>query len=195
MYKKQMVFQKVVCLIALICGSLIFIYSLGIMTDLYDCLYSTIADANNLEQTYVTGSRIYYDMQGFNKTLLTYGIVLVVCACLLFVFQTSSRRRYYLGNYVTTGLFVAADLFVVFSCHPQIEMFKAQWLQINFDELKMFSDMFKTAYTESTFWFDVHYYIFALCVVEAVLLIANVIWKLSLMKQEKALIGTKGEAV
>ena len=38
MYKKQMGFQKLICILALVAGFVVFLYSLGIMTDLYDCL-------------------------------------------------------------------------------------------------------------------------------------------------------------
>ncbi len=48
MYKKQMSFQKLVCYLALAAGLIVFIYSLGIMTDLYDCLYSTMLDPSDL---------------------------------------------------------------------------------------------------------------------------------------------------
>ncbi|MBQ0071410.1 MAG: hypothetical protein KBS81_06095 [Spirochaetales bacterium] len=188
MYKKQMAFQKIVCFVALVCGVLAFIYSLGIMTDLYDCLYPTIADQSDLNATYVTGSRVYYDMQGFNRTLLSGSIVLLLSAVLLFIFQTNNRRRYYVANYVTTGLFCAIDLALVVWSHFQIQVYRAMWLNINFEELAQFSKMFKTAYTESTFWFDIHYLVFGICLVEACLLIGNMVWKIKCMKAEAALI-------
>ena len=44
MYRKQVKLQKILCLALLILSAAIFIYSLGIMTDLYDSLYNTIRD-------------------------------------------------------------------------------------------------------------------------------------------------------
>ena len=64
---------------------------------------------------------------------------------------------------------------------------------MDFAALKEHSTIFKSAYTESTFWFDVHYLIFALVILVAVLLIANVCWKISLMKQEAALLAGDGQ--
>ena len=72
--------------------------------------------------------------------------------------------------------------------HQQIEMYKAQFLQINFEELAANAAKKKSLYTESTFWFDVHYAVFGLLLLGIVLLIANVIWKCVLMKEEQALI-------
>ena len=39
MYKKQMKLQRLLCIALIIVCALAFVYSLGIMTDLYDSLY------------------------------------------------------------------------------------------------------------------------------------------------------------
>ena len=39
MYKKQMTVQKVICLLSVIASVLMFVYALGLMTELYDSLY------------------------------------------------------------------------------------------------------------------------------------------------------------
>lgn len=194
MYKKQMLFQKLICYLALATGFVVFLYSLGIMTDLYDCLYSTMMDPSDLTYTTVPGSIVYYNMQGFNKAFLSTSIVMLLLACLLFVTQTNNRRKYYIGNYVATGLFVVATLVIVVWAHLQIQEFRAQWLAVDFEALKMHAQMFKQKYTESTFWFDIHYGVFALCLIEVGLLIYNCIWKMNLMKAERELIA-KGGAV
>ena len=102
MYKKQVAFQKIVCFAALVAGALFFVYSLGIMTDLYDTLYSMIPNPNNLDSAKVSGARIYYDMQPFNRTLLRCSIGMLLLSCLLFLTNTQSRRKYYIGNAVAT---------------------------------------------------------------------------------------------
>ena len=70
MYKKQVSFQRIICFAVLIVGALFFVYSLGMLTDLYDTLYSMILNPNDLDNAKVTGARIYYDMQPFNHQLL-----------------------------------------------------------------------------------------------------------------------------
>ena len=105
MYKKQMTAQKILCLAAIIVSAIFFLYSLGIMTDLYDSLYDTMRNPNDLNQTDVSGSIIYYAMQAFNRQLLMLSIGQILLAALLFITNTHSRRRYYIGNYVSTGLF------------------------------------------------------------------------------------------
>ena len=48
--------------------------------------------------------------------------------------------------------------------------------------------MWNTLYTESTFWFDVHYLVFGLMLLVSALLVANAIWKVNLMKDEAKLV-------
>lgn len=188
MYKKQMTLQKIVCLLAIFASALVFIYSLGIMTDLYDSLYDTMRDPKDLTKTTVEGSIVYYDMQGFNNSFLKAGIGLILLSCLLFLTNTHIRRKYYIGNYVATGLQVIANVATAVWAHGQIEIYKAQFLQVDFEALAKHAKRWKTLYTESTFWFDVHYAVFAVLLAVSALLIANALWKVSLMKNEKALI-------
>ena len=180
---------------AICSGALVFLYALGIMTDLYDTLYSTMMNSADLTQTDVPGSIVYYNMQQFNAVFLKYSIVLILLACLLFITNTQVRRRYYIGNYAAIGVFAAANIFVAVWAHGYIEIFKQQFLQVDFAALKVHSEMWKTAYTESTFWFDAHYFVFAVTILVSLALVANAIWKAKLMKEEAQLIESgKGAA-
>jgi len=194
MYKKQMALQKLLCLLAICSGVLVFLYALGIMTDLYDTLYSTMMNAADLTQTDVPGSIVYYNMQQFNAVFLKYSIVLILLACLLFITNTQVRRRYYIGNYVAIGVFALANLYVAVWAHGYIEIFKQQYLQVDFAALKTHAEMWKTAYTESTFWFDAHYFVFAVTILVSLALVANAVWKVRLMKEEARLIELGKEA-
>ena len=194
MYRKQLRLQKQVCLLAMISGVCVFLYTLGIMTDLYDTLYSTMMNSADLTQTDVPGSIVYYNMQMFNNVFLRYSIVLILCACLLYITNTHTRRKYYIGNYAAIGIFTAANLYVAIWAHPYIEIFKQQFLRVDFAALKAHAELWKTAYTESTFWFDVHYAVFALSLLASAALVANAVWKARLMKQEAELIGKGKEA-
>ena len=194
MYKKQMKLQKILCLLAIFSSALVFIYSLGLMTDLYDSLYGTMTDPSDLSKTSVPGSIIYYDMQGFNNTFMKAGLGLILLSCLLFITNTHSRRKYYIGNYVSTALQVIANVAVAVWAHGELIAYRAQFLGIDFEALAKHAKRWKTLYTESTFWFDVHYAVFGVLLVVTVLLAANAVWKYSLMKQERALIQRGEEA-
>ena len=188
MYKKQMTAQKLLCLAAVIVSAIFFLYTLGIMTDLYDSLYDTMRNPNNVSQTDVPGSIVYYNMQEFNRMFLLLSIGQILLGLLLYLTNTHSRRKYYIGNYVATGLFAAGGVYNAVFAHTYIEIFKAQFLQVDFAALKEHAEMWGTLYTESTFWFDLHYLVFALLLIVCVLLVVNAVWKVRLMKDEAKLI-------
>ena len=195
MYKRQMKIQKIVCFLVLAASVVVFLYSLGIMTDLYDSLYFTIRDPNKPERNPVAGSLLYYDMQGFNRQFLHYAIGLIICAVLLFLTNTNVRRRYYSSNIIAVILNLAANIYVAVWAMGQIAAYKEQFLQVDFEALKEFSERRHTYYTESTFWFDVSTVVFAFAIIANVLLVANMIWKFRLMKEEKQLINAGKGAV
>lgn len=196
MYKKQLVFQKYACLLAVIAAAVSFVYSLGIITDIYDSLYSTMMNPNDLTQTFVPGSIIYYDMQDFNKTFMIVSIGLILTSCLLYLMNTQVRRKYYIGNYVAIAVYSIATLGVTIWSHLQIEAFKVQYLTtVDFEALKSFAEMWNKPYIESTFMLDLHYAVAAIAVLSVAALVGNMVWKIQLMKAENALIEAGKEAV
>jgi hypothetical protein len=195
MYKKQLKLQKILCFLAIASSVVIFLYALGIMTDLYDTLYSTMKNPANLSETDVPGSIVYYNMQAFNSYFLRESIVLMLIACLLFLTNTQVRRRYYIGNYVAIGLFAAANIGLAVWAHGYIEVFKQQFQMVDFEALRKHAEMWKTAYVDSTFWFDAHYAVYAVLLIVTVLLVLNLIWKIRLMKAEQRLLAAGKEAM
>ena len=195
MYKKQVSFQKIVCLISLVAGALEFIYSLGLLTDLFDTLYSMIPNPNNLDSAKVEGARIYYDMQPFNRTLLRCSIGMILLSCVLFLTNTHSRRKYYIGNAVATAVNVVAECAMAVWCHLQVSAFKTQYLTtVDFAELEKRLAR-RGTYTDSTFWFDIHYVVCGVAILAAVLLIVNFVWKKKMMREEQKLLRSSGKAV
>ena len=200
MYKTQMKVQKILCLLAVVVAVILFLYALGIMTDLYDTLYGTLritvtenAETGNysldVRERSVPGAKMYTQMQSLDQWLVMASIVYILLAVLLFVTNTNIRRRYYIGNYVAIGLFTVASLYIPISSHGVIEAYKAQWLKVDFAALQQYAQDYNSAYTESTFWFDLHYAVFALMIIAAVLLVACAVWKVMLMKEEAELVA------
>ena len=194
MYKKQMTMQRIACFLSLAASALVFLYALGIMTDLYDMLYTMVPDPGDPNSVKVAGAMIYYDMQGFNHTLLKAGIGLILASCLLFITNTHVRRKYYIGNYAAICLSAVANIGVALWAHGQISAYKAQYLStVDFEQLERRLSRAGT-FTNSTFWFDVHVFVFAVAIIAVALLIVGACWKLSLMKNERRLIES-GKAV
>ena len=184
-------FQRIVCAAMLIASALVFLYSLGLMTDLYDSLYLTIRDTSNLDSSRVPGSRIYWDMQPFNRQFTVYSIVLILVSLTLFITGTNTRRKYYIGNYISIALTTIANIVMTVWTIPQMMAWKAKFLEIDFEKLKDFAEQRATLYTESTFWFDVSFAVFGILMLLTVLLIVNMVLKIIVMIEEKQLIGSR----
>lgn len=195
MYKKQLALQKFLCLMAVIAAAVCFVYALGVITDIYDSLYSTMRDPDNLLDTQVPGSIIYYDMQPFVKSFVNSSLVLILCGLLLFVTNTHIRRRYYVGNYVATAIYSVAAIALAVWSHIQIEAFKVQFLTtVDFEALKEYSELWETFYLDNTVLLDLHYVVSGLLLICAILLIGNAVCKTVLMRQETKLIKAGEEA-
>lgn len=186
MFKPQMKFQKILFPVLIILAGVVFVYSLGIMTDMYG-LYQTQALGG------VPGSQIFYDMQTYNHNMVLIAIALIVISTLPFVFASNTRRKYYIGNtvstYVQAGAFVLAAAYLLINCLK----YRSQFLTtVDFDFYKMMSETMNFAYTESTFFFDAGVVIALLLLVGAGTAVYNLIWKNKLVKQEDAIL--RGEA-
>ena len=193
MYRKQLTFQRVVCFISLIAGALLFVYSLGILTDIYDTLY-TMVDEANLDSPKVAGARIYFDMQPFNRLLLRISLGLILCSCLLFITNTHSRRKYYVANLVATAINAVASFAAAVWTHLRVEEFKNIYLTtVDFENLEKRLAR-KGTYTDSTFWFDIHYLVCGILILAAVLLIVNYLWKNKVSRGERELLASSGKA-
>ena len=190
MFKTQIKFQRILCLVALICAAVTFVYALGIMTDVYKLFRYVPYPEDPHYAVEVEGAWIYFDMQPFNESLIAVSIALILIAVVLFITNTHTRRKYYIGNYVAVGLYTAASLASTIWAYINIIKFKAQFLQVDFETWKYLTEeIYKTdPYTESTFWFDIGFFAHALPIIVSILLIINVVWKVSLVKQERALI-------
>ena len=192
MYKKQMTLQRIVCYALLISAALVFVYSLGLVTDLYEALYPY---SDPTKRKFVEGADIYTLIQPFNKQLTGAGIALILSAVSLFVFNTHKRRKYYVGNYVTVALNAVMNVGVSVWALINVMSFRAQYLLIDFVKLAEQADKYDTKYIESTLWFDISIPVFAILLVVTLVSIANLVLKIMLMKGERELIMEGAEAV
>lgn len=195
MYKKHLKLQRIICLLCLIAAAVSFVYALGMITDIYDALYSTMRDPSKPTQTRVQGSWIYYDMQPFNKQFVSASLVLIVLGCFLFITNTHSRRKYYFSNYLAVGAYSVATIYIGLWAHQQIEAFAVQYMTtINFEQLKEYSEFMGTPYLDNTNMLDLHRWVLAFAIISVVALVGNMIWKIILMRQEKKLLAAGEEA-
>ena len=203
MYKKQLKIQKFICLLCVITAALTFLYALGMITDINEVRSSLIKDLNKPTMTRVEGIWIYLDMQPFNKEFVSAAIVPILLACLLYITNTHTRRKYYITNYLAVGAYSFATIRLVVWAHAQIEAFAVQYMTtINFEQWKVYCKAMKEnpnikadiPYLDNTNMLDLHQVVFAIAIASVVLLIACTIWKIILMRGEKKLLAAGEEA-
>ncbi len=197
MYKNQLKFQRIVCVICVIAAVVAFVYALGFATDMHDNLRFAIRNPAKPDKTMVEGARIFYDIQPFNRQFVNTALIVILLSLPLFLFNTHSRRKYYIGNYVSVGAYTAGALYISFWMHQQVHAWKVHFLTtVNFEQLAEFLENRKLPAfgPENTFWFDAHYFVMGLYILAVVLLLANTVWKILLMQNEKKLIKAGEEA-
>ena len=187
MYKKQMILQRIVCFLVLGAAALVFIYSLGLVTDLYDNNFNFYAQ--NLKRPKVAGTEVYYYIQDFNRALTGSGLVLILLALSQFVTQNHARRRYYIANYITVGVNTVAAIGVSVWALINIFSYKAQYLMVDFEALETEAAKYGFEWYYSTFWFDIAVAVFAIVLIGAAANVANLFLKRALMKEEQQLIA------
>lgn len=191
MYKKQMILQRVVCYLMLAAAALVFIYSLGLVTDMYDAQFAFYAQ--NIKRPTVAGTEVYYNIQGFNQRLTAAGIVLILLAVSQFVMQNHTRRKYYIANYITVGANTVATVGISVWALINIFSYRAQYLQVDLEALAAKAEQFGFDWYISTFWFDISVVVFSILLVATVVNVVNLLWKKSLMKAEQQLIEENKE--
>lgn len=185
MYKKQLRFQKIICLLAIIVAAIWFVYSLGFITTIYELLGTS---------SMVSGSVLYKDMQPFNKAFTNYALYAILISLLLMVTNTQIRRKYYITNYIAIAANVAVNVAMPIYAYTHISKFAEQFkTTVDFEMLKMLCEMKNVKYTESTWLLDINVVIGALSILVAIGLVVNLIWKISLMRGEKKLINAGKE--
>lgn len=193
MYKKQMTLQRITSFLLLVAAVLVFVYSLGIMTDLYDSLY-LVSSYKETHRNYVEGSYIYRNMQPFNQQLTTAGILLILSAVSLFIFRSNDRRKYYIANYITIGVNAILNIGVSIWALINVIAYRAEFLLVDFEKLAKIASLYNISYTESTFWFDAVWFVAAFVILVTALSIFNLVFKIVLMRAEKKLLEEGKEA-
>ncbi len=199
MYKRQMKAQKILSYLLIAVAVILFIATIGMSTDLYEILYPCY-DPEYPDSIDVEGATLYYEIQDFNKLAVRLAIVLIVVSLLIFISCSHTRRKYYLFNYIATG--VIAAVFIAISTYIMVGVlnYKTRFLtEVNFDQLKTFAEgagkNYGAIYSKSTFWLDFNIFGCVLVIVSAVLAVLNAVWKFILERNEKMLLnqGTNAE--
>jgi hypothetical protein len=188
--------QRIISYLCLAACALVFIYSLGLATDVY-FLYSL----ESLDGIVIPGADMFYKLQPFNKELTAASLVILIISVLSLVFNNHTRRKYYFANYLTVAVSSVANVFVgVWSLINVLE-YKRLFLNIEFEAISAIKDSVppsvllnkgvdpeNLAGPYSTFWFDAVWFVSAVLLIATLLNIANAVFKTVLMSKEKQLL-------
>ncbi len=196
MYKRQMKAQKILSYLLLAVAVFLFVATLGMSTDLYEGLKQCYD--SDLDSEIVAGAKLYLEIQDFNKLAVKLAIAVIVVSLLMFISCSHIRRKYYIFNYIATGIIVVVFVAIAIYIIIGVSGYKAKFLAIDFERFKAFAESESgkrkgVVYTESTFWLDLNIFACVLVIISALLAVGNVIWKLILERNEKGLLENSSQ--
>ena len=198
MYRLQMKFQSIITYLCLAAAALTFFYSLGVSTDAY-----FLRTLESLSVS-IPGSEMYYEMQPFNKDFTTYSIVAILLAVACLCANNHKRRKYYVANYCTTVISSVADIALAIWAFINVFEYKAKFLAVDYSNLEAIGkrrpnilinlgvDPNNVYGPYSTFWFDIAAVVLSIHIIAALLNVANMIFKIIVMKEEQKLLKEGG---
>ena len=194
--KAQMKFQKALSLITLIVAAICFVFAIcffsGNLSDLL--MYKN----ENLQSTRVSSydgaDDFLYFAQDFVTIFVVLAIVFIVCVAILYITDTNKRRNYYVTNYVAIGIIIAISAAVAFAGIISLSIALAEFYAIDWEELVQIRERANVTaailpeVSQDTTAFIFGYIVSALSLATGVVWVLNLVWKIKLMKGEKALL-------
>lgn len=212
--KAQMRFQKIICLVMILIGALATVYAFCYCTGSLAELGQLLNDKGRSNFKAAAGkydATLFLDIQGFNDLLMYLGIVMIVFAVLLYITGCNKRRKYYITNYVATGVCAGGNIIfsIILMAMNGVWMGRfnnvdfAAWAKYNADNIAEYMEEAETLgielnpetlaayqhYSESTTWFAIGFAVYTLEIIASALLVLNLVWKILLMRGEKQLLN------
>ena len=182
-------------LVTLVIAALCFVYSIAFLTGGLGNVPYYIPLEGDVYVDKINGSNFFNASQKFVSTLTVLSIVLIVLCVLLFFTQCNKRRNYYITNYIIIGavvifaLVVAIYAFVGIGNSQNLFFNDIAWESGTNNGLN-YADQYNKNYpiNKTSTNFALGYVLFSIVIVDAVAMVLNLVWKILLMKGEKALL-------
>ena len=183
--KTQMRFQKILMLVTLIVAALSFVYALAFCSGtVYQ--YGTLYLQSSGKERVPGAADLFLVSQYDNGILITLSIVFIVVTVLHYIAASQKRRKYYVTNYVATGIVVLYQ--IVFAILLIVYVSEVFSLFNAIDRVAAEEAYLRDDFKYSTINFIMGYVLVGVVVVNAVALILNLVWKIKLMQGEKKLL-------
>jgi xanthine/uracil/vitamin C permease (AzgA family) len=133
--------------------------------------------------------------QNFVSALVTLSIIFICVTVTLFITASNKRRNYYITNYIAVGLNILMSVVVALFGIIYLSILIGDFYSIDWEALNSFIERLKNAnnaykeVSQSPGMFIVGYILFLVVLANGVAWALNLIWKIKLMKGEKALLA------
>ena len=115
-------------------------------------------------------------MQNFNRWMFSFSFIGILVTCLLFVYFSQKRKRYYITNFVSFGIVAGFDFYVAFSMIANLAFWKKYVAGLNYTAINAYQSSMNldetlvNYYSPATFdWvFMVGYIVSAVLIIAAV---------------------------
>lgn len=178
-------FQKILALVSLVIAALCILLAVIFMS-------GNLANIMYYAEDYEEVNAFTEPAQSFCDTMLTVGIVYICCVVTLFITDTNKRRNYYITNYVSTGIAVAGAVVASLVGIIMISMLMGKFYGLDWEAVNEIIEYESATggkdVSQSPTMFIVGIAISILPLLDAVALVLNLVWKIKLMKGEKALL-------
>lgn len=196
--KTQMKFQKILTLVSLITAALSCVLALffasGILEKIrfYSTSYLSVDPVSGQPiPDFIGADALFNYSQSMNNAFVLMAIFFVVAIATLYITATNKRRNYYITNYVSIGIVVAYSvafaIFLIAMCGTCISLAG----QIDFEKWKTYSETsgYPAGYSQNYATIILAIILAIVILLEVAAWVLNLIWKLKLMKGEKALLA------
>ena len=197
-------FQKILALLTLIISAITIVYSFGFFTGDLATL-SKIVTTRSFLRDYTDAQQnaminTYYTALSINDLLMWLGIIFLLVVVFIYITASQKRRNYYKTNYIAVILAAAyAAVFAIIGIAVISSVLVSLNASVTADIWQAYKEYNDSNglnnYMHTPVMFYIGYVVFAIVLVDALAWVYNLIWKMKLMKGEKALLeaGLKKE--
>lgn len=188
--KTQMKFQKWLSLATIIVGAILFIFAICFNSgNLADLMYY---ESVNIRNATFAADNFLALAQSFSSVMLGLAIAYIVAGVVVYITATNSRRNYYISNKIVAIALIAYIVAVSVIGLVYIFMLVSSFYAINWTEIydvyEIRQGIGAPEVTQSPTMFIIGIVVFIITIANALAWLYNLIWKIKLMKGEKALL-------
>lgn len=187
--KAQMKFQKILSLLSLIVAAIVFVYALSFNSGNMSALVQYYVYEKS---GYDVATQVISSAQSFVDLMITLCIILFIVIAFLYITCSNSRRNYYITNYISVGIMIALTLVITVIGIINVTVVMSNFYAMDWAELneiyEMEAGMGAPYVSQSPVIFILGYIVFVVLLADCLAWVYNLIWKIKLMKGEKALL-------